>query len=73
MSEHLPNIDAQNSTLDSDDSGFNDTSASQADQANIYAKDSINPAKRRRLEALREEKELERDIGDLLEEYDFDE
>ena len=35
----------------------------------IYKKDSINPAKRRRLEAMREERELMDDIRDVFDEY----
>lgn len=36
----------------------------------IYQKGSINPAKRRRLEAMREERELMQNINDT---FDFDE
>lgn len=35
----------------------------------IYKKDSINPAKRRRLEAMREERQLMDDIRDVFDEY----
>jgi len=41
-------------------------------ESTIYKKDSINPAKRRRLEAMREERELLRDLKDVFDDYDFD-
>lgn len=44
------------------DSGLND--------AKIYQKDGINPAKRRRLEAMREERELLKDLKDVFDEWD---
>ena len=50
-----------------------DTEVNKADDnSTIYQKDSINPAKRRRLEAMREEKELMRDLQDVFDDYDFD-
>ena len=47
-----------------EDVSFNDST--------IYKKDSINPAKRRRLEAMREERDLLRDLKDVFDDYDYD-
>ncbi|WP_420598489.1 PA3496 family putative envelope integrity protein [Neptuniibacter sp.] len=63
-----PNINAE---MD-DWSAENDLSITD-DNSTIYKKDSINPAKRRRLEAMREEQELMQDLKDVFDDYDFDE
>jgi hypothetical protein len=39
-------------------------------ESTIRKKESINPAKRRRLEAMREERELMKDIKDVFDDWD---
>lgn len=71
MSEQYSADNQQNSSFDSDEWRQDDERYPTPD-TKIYPKESINPAKRRRLEAMREEQELLRDIKDVFDEYDFD-
>ena len=71
MSEQYSADNQQTHALDNDDWPQDDERYPSAD-TKIYPKESINPAKRRRLEAMREEQELLRDIKDVFDDYDFD-
>lgn len=73
MSEQRPADQESNISADLEDWIPEEESDDVLADSTIYKKDGINPAKRRRLEAMREEQELMRDIQDVFEDYDFDE
>ncbi|WP_415885228.1 PA3496 family putative envelope integrity protein [Neptuniibacter sp. QD37_6] len=55
----------------SDESLLKDELTASKELSTIYKKESINPAKRRRLEAMREEKELQRDLREIFDDDDW--
>ncbi|KXJ51091.1 hypothetical protein WNY58_03715 [Neptuniibacter pectenicola] len=66
MSQQRPVSSEPESTFDLEDWMSDDLDSVQVDST-IRKKDSINPDKRRRLEAMREERELMKDIKDVFE------
>ena len=66
MKEQFPD-DSDFSLSDHDDQLTNDLSDNTS-ASTIFKKDGINPDKRRRLEALREERELMDDLRDVFDE-----
>ncbi len=73
MSEQRATDLESNSSVDLEDYVTEEESDEAQANSTIYKKDAINPAKRRRLEEMREERELMRDIQDVFDDYDFDE
>lgn len=72
MSEQRRTSGEPSISIDLDEWTGEEESIDTASDSTIYKKDSINPAKRRRLEAMREERELMRDLQDVFDDYDFD-
>lgn len=72
MGEQRHTGDEPKVSVDMDEWVADDEPAVKEADSTIYQKDSINPAKRRRLEAMREEQELMRDLKDVFDDYDFD-
>ena len=69
MSQQRPVSNEPESNLDMEDWVSDDLDAGPVDPV-IHKKDSINPDKRRRLEAMREERELMKDIKDVFDDWD---
>lgn len=69
MSQERPTADHSETNSNADNSGFENTS-DLYNNATIRKKDCINPDKRRRLEAMREERELLKDIKDVFDDVD---
>ncbi|WP_286237660.1 hypothetical protein [Neptuniibacter halophilus] len=72
MSRQRPVSDDSDTVIELEDWVPEDGLDESLADATIYQKESINPAKRRRLEAMREERELLKDIRDVFDDYDFD-
>ncbi len=72
MSQERPISDEPETKFDSEEWISDDELNEELADTTIYQKESINPAKRRRLEAMREERELMKDIEDVFDDYDFD-
>lgn len=72
MSQQRPGSNETDTTIELDDWMPEEDKDSISADTRIYQKESINPAKRRRLEAMREERELMNDIRDVFDDYDFD-
>jgi len=72
MSEQRATDLESNISVDLEDYVTEEESDEAQADSTIYKKDAINPAKRRRLEEMREERELMRDIQDVFDDYDFD-
>lgn len=70
MSQQRPVSSELEETNDLEDPIFEDKSEQAMAQSTIRKKESINPAKRRRLEAMREERELMKDIKDVFDDWD---
>lgn len=66
MKEQFPD-DSDFTLSDNDEQLANDLSENTS-TSTIFKKDGINPDKRRRLEALREERELMNDLRDVFDE-----
>ncbi|MGH1463369.1 MAG: PA3496 family putative envelope integrity protein [Neptuniibacter sp.] len=73
MSEQRQTGDKPNISIDIDEYVAEEETGEAPSDSTIYQKNGINPAKRRRLEAMREEQELMRDIQDVFDDYDLDE
>ncbi|EAR61977.1 PA3496 family putative envelope integrity protein [Neptuniibacter caesariensis] len=71
MSQQRPVSNESDVTVENED-WLPEDEFEDASDATIYPKESINPAKRRRLEAMREERELLNDIRDVFDDYDFE-
>jgi len=71
MSQQDPNKHEYDPALDAYTSMDNDDPIPNDDLTTIHKKESINPAKRRRLEAMREEKELEKGLRDIFDDADW--
>jgi hypothetical protein len=70
MSQQRPVSNELEETNDLEEPIFEDESEQEMAQSTIRKKESINPAKRRRLEAMREERELMKDIKDVFDDWD---
>ena len=70
MSQQRPVSNELQETNDLEEPIFEDESEQEMAQSTIRKKESINPAKRRRLEAMREERELMKDIKDVFDDWD---
>lgn len=72
MSEQRRASDEPNASIDLEEWVPEEESLDTLADSTIYQRDGINPAKRRRLEAMREERELMRNLQDVFDDYDFD-
>ena len=71
MSHQGPiNSESNQQTL-SDESVLEDELLASEELSTIYKKESINPAQSRRLEAMREEKELQKDLREIFDDDDW--
>ncbi|MDO6513110.1 MULTISPECIES: PA3496 family putative envelope integrity protein [unclassified Neptuniibacter] len=68
MSQQRPVSNEPDSAIDLEEWMSDDLDSVQVDST-IHKKDSINPDKRRRLEAMREERELMKDIKDVFDDW----
>ncbi|WP_415891975.1 PA3496 family putative envelope integrity protein [Neptuniibacter sp. PT8_73] len=71
MSHQGPINSESNQPTLSDESLLEDELLASEELSTIHKKESINPAKRRRLEAMREEKELQRDLREIFDDDDW--
>ncbi|WP_415883990.1 PA3496 family putative envelope integrity protein [Neptuniibacter sp. QD72_48] len=71
MSHQGPINSESNQQTRSDESILEDELLAPEELSTIYKKESINPAKRRRLEAMREEKELQKDLREIFDDDDW--
>ncbi len=70
MSQQRPVSNEPENNNDLEDWIVDDNAEQEMAESTIRKKESINPAKRRRLEAMREERELLNDIKDVFDEWD---
>jgi len=70
MSQQRPVSNEPEINNDLEDWISDDDTEQDMSESTIRKKESINPAKRRRLEAMREERELMKDIKDVFDDWD---
>lgn len=70
MSAQRPVSNESDTTIDNEEWMQEEGLEESLSEGTIFQKESINPAKRRRLEAMREERELMDDIRDVFDDFD---